>query len=126
MTKLNEIYRCEICGNIVELAHPGVGQLICCGEHMKLLEAKTQDEGSEKHVPVIERIEGGFKVKIGSVPHPMEDRHYIEFIEVLADDKVYRRYLKPGQTPEAEFKLVADRLTVREYCNVHGLWKKEQ
>ena len=126
MTKLNEIYKCAIYGNIVEDIHAGNGQLVCCGQPMDRLTEKTQDVGAEKHVPVIEKTADGFKIKIGAIPHPMEAAHYIEFIEVLADDKVYRQYLKPGQAPEAEFKLTAKKLTVREYCNVHGLWKKEQ
>ncbi|MEM4133821.1 MAG: desulfoferrodoxin [Candidatus Micrarchaeia archaeon] len=126
MTELNQIYKCSVCGNIVEIAHAGVGTLVCCNKNMEKLEEKTEDQGYEKHVPVIEKIRGGFKVKIGSIPHPMEPEHYIEFIEVLADDKIYRNYLKPGQTPEAEFKINAKKINAREYCNIHGLWKKEQ
>lgn len=129
MTELNQIYKCSVCGNIVEVTHASVGQLVCCNKPMELLVEKTEDQGYEKHVPVIEKIRGGVKIKIGSIPHPMEEQHYIEFIELLADNKVYKQYLKPGQAPEAEFKLnikKSTKLTAREYCNIHGLWKKEQ
>jgi superoxide reductase len=123
MAKMNEIYKCDICGNIVEVMHGGEGELVCCNEPMKLLEEKTKDEGLEKHVPVIEKTGTGIKVKIGSVPHPMEEKHYIEFIEVLADGRVYRKFLKPGDPPEAEFDIEPGNVKVREYCNIHGLWK---
>lgn len=126
MTELNQIYKCSICGNIVEITHASMGTLVCCNKPMELLVEKTEDQGYEKHVPVIEKTRGGFKVKIGSIPHPMEPEHYIEFIEILADDRVYRKYLKPGEAPEAEFKINAKKITAREYCNIHGLWKKEQ
>lgn len=123
MTELNQIYKCNKCGNIVELLHTGVGELVCCGEPMELLAEKINDVGNEKHVPVIEKTEKGYKVKIGSVPHPMEEAHYIEWIEIIADGRVYRKFLKPGDTPEAEFETSATNVTAREYCNVHGLWK---
>jgi superoxide reductase len=129
MTELNQIYKCSVCGNIVEVTHASVGQLVCCGKLMELLVEKTQDVGAEKHVPVIEKTRGGIKVRIGSIPHPMEEKHYIEFIELLADGKVYKQYLKPAQAPEAEFKIKATKntkITAREYCNIHGLWKKEE
>jgi superoxide reductase len=122
MAELNEIYRCNKCGNIVEVLHAGQGELVCCGEPMELLEERTKDEGQEKHVPVIENTENGIKVKVGSVAHPMEENHHIEFIEILADGRVYRRFLKPGQAPEAEFEVQAERIKAREYCNIHGLW----
>jgi len=118
-----EIYKCAICGNIVEVLHVGGGELICCGQPMDLLEAKTKDEGQEKHVPVIEKTDKGIKVKVGSVPHPMEDKHYIEFIEIIADGQVYRQELEPGQVPEAEFCIEAENIMAREYCNIHGLWQ---
>lgn len=124
MTELNQIYKCVKCGNIVEVVHKGAGSLVCCGEPMELLVEKTQDEGYEKHVPVIEKTEKGVKVKIGSVPHPMEESHYIEWIEVIADGKSYREFLKPGDQPEAEFCVEAENIIAREYCNLHGLWKK--
>ena len=101
----------------------GTGELVCCGQPMQLLEAKTTDEGKEKHVPVIEKTETGFKVKIGSVPHPMEESHHIEWIESIADNQVFRKHLKPGQAPEAEFCIKAENIEAREHCNLHGLWK---
>ena len=123
MTIKNQIYRCLICGNIVEVIHPGDGQLVCCGQPMELLQAKTEDIGQEKHLPVIENSEGKITVKIGSIPHPMEDTHYIEWIEITADNQVYKKFLKPGDAPEAVFEITADNITAREYCNVHGLWQ---
>jgi len=123
MTEQKQIYKCEICGNIVEVLHPGVGQLVCCGVPMKLLEENTVDAATEKHVPVIEKTEKGVKVRVGSVEHPMEEKHYIEWIEVIADRKVYRKFLKPGDAPEAEFCIEAEGIVAREHCNLHGLWK---
>jgi len=122
MTKQLEVYKCNLCGNIIEVLHPGVGKLVCCGQPMELLEEKTEDVGREKHVPVIEETEKGIRVKVGSVPHPMEEKHYIEWIEVIANGKVYRKFLKPGEKPEAEFS-VSGKVVAREYCNIHGLWK---
>lgn len=124
MTELNEIYKCDICGNIVQVIHSGGGELVCCGKPMELLKEKTEDEGMEKHVPVIEKTDKGVKVKIGSIEHPMEENHFIEWIEVIADGKNCKKFSKPGDTPEAEFEVSAENLTAREYCNVHGLWKK--
>lgn len=125
MTAQKEIYRCNICGNIVEVLHTGAGQLVCCGQPMEKLTEKEKEEGLEKHVPVIEKTEKGILVKVGSVPHPMEEKHYIEWIEVIQPDgKADRKYLKPGEVPEALFCGVNESgVTVREYCNVHGLWK---
>ncbi|HCX88980.1 MAG: desulfoferrodoxin [Deltaproteobacteria bacterium CG12_big_fil_rev_8_21_14_0_65_43_10] len=123
MTKRLEIYKCEICGNIVEMLHEGKGELVCCGQPMKLYVENTTDAAREKHVPVIEKTQNGFKVKIGSVPHPMEEKHFIEWIEVIADGKTYRQFLKPGEPPEAVFCIDAEKITAREYCNLHGLWK---
>ena len=123
MTELNQIYKCSKCGIIVEGLHVGGGQLVCCGEPMELLTEKTNDVGNEKHVPVIEKMEKGYKVRIGSIPHPMEDAHYNEWIELIADGKICRKFLKPGNAPEAEFETSAENVTAREYCNVHGLWK---
>jgi superoxide reductase len=122
MTKKLEVYRCNVCGNIVEVVHTGVGELVCCGQPMELLTAKTEDTGKEKHVPVIEKKNGKIMVKVGSVLHPMEENHYIEWIEVIADGKVYRQFLTPGESPEAEFEISPKAVTAREYCNVHGLW----
>jgi superoxide reductase len=123
MAKQLQIYKCSVCGNIVEVLHGGVGELVCCNKPMELLGEKTADAATEKHVPVIEQIDGGYKVTVGSVPHPMEAKHYIEWIELLADGKAYRQFLKPGMEPEAEFHVEGDSVSAREHCNVHGLWK---
>jgi len=123
MTQQKQIYKCNVCGNIVEVLHPGVGQLVCCGQPMELLKEKVEDIGLEKHVPVIEKTRKGIKVKVGSVPHPMEEKHYIEWIEIIADGKYCRKFLKPGNKPEAEFKIEAIKIKAREYCNIHGLWQ---
>jgi superoxide reductase len=123
MTKRLQIYKCEICGNIVEVIHEGAGELVCCGEPMKLLVENTVDAAKEKHVPVIEKTASGVKVKVGSVAHPMEEKHYIEWIEIFADGKAYRQFLKPGDTPEAVFDIKANKIEAREHCNLHGLWK---
>jgi len=123
MTELHQVYRCNICGNIVETLHPGTGQLVCCKQPMELLQEKTEDVGKEKHVPVIEFTDTGIKVKVGSIPHPMEEKHYIEWIEIIADGVTYRKFLKPGDKPEAEFPVKAEKITAREYCNLHGFWK---
>jgi len=123
MTELMQIYKCDVCGNIVEMAHAGAGQLVCCGKPMQLQKENTVDASKEKHVPVIEKTANGFKVKVGSVPHPMEEKHYIEWIEAIAGGTAYRKFLKPGDKPEAEFCVKADRITAGEYCNLHGLWK---
>jgi superoxide reductase len=123
MAERNEVYKCEACGNIVEVLHAGGGELVCCGEPMKLMVENTVDAAKEKHVPVIEKVSGGVKVSVGSVAHPMEEKHYIEFIEIIADGRVYRQYLTPGAAPEATFAVEAAEITAREYCNLHGLWK---
>ncbi|MGE5626947.1 MAG: desulfoferrodoxin [Solirubrobacterales bacterium] len=123
MTKLNEIYKCEVCGNMVEVVHSSGGQLVCCGQPMKLITENTVDAAKEKHVPVIEKTADGVLVKVGAVEHPMLDNHYIEWIEVLTSNKVYRKYLNPGEKPEALFKLDEEIISAREYCSLHGLWK---
>jgi superoxide reductase len=123
MAERLELYKCDICGNIVDVMHGGPGELACCGQPMKCLKENTVDAAVEKHVPVIEKIEGGFKISVGSVPHPMEEKHYIEWIEIIADGKSYRQFLNPGDTPEALFMLDAASVTAREYCNLHGNWK---
>ena len=123
MAEKLEIYKCEACGNIVEVLHGGEGELVCCGESMKLYIENAVDAAKEKHVPVAEKTADGFKVKVGSVAHPMEQEHYIEWIEVIADGEAYRQFLNPGEAPEAEFCLKADQVTARGYCNLHGLWK---
>ena len=122
MAKKLEVYKCMVCGNIVEVLHGGAGELVCCGQPMKNLVAKAADEGKEKHVPVIEKIDGGIKVKVGSIPHPMEEKHHIEWIEVVTDGKAYRQFLNPGDAPEAEFAVEANSVTAREHFNIHGLW----
>ena len=120
-----DVYKCGICGNIVEVLFSGGGTLVCCGKEMELLKEKTVDAGNEKHVPVIEKTQNGYRVKVGSVQHPMEDKHYIMWIELVADGKSYREYVKPGMKPEAEFCVRADKVSAREYCNLHGLWKSK-
>lgn len=124
MTKKLQIYKCEICGNIVEVLHAGAGELVCCGQPMTLLTENTTDAAKEKHVPMIEKTPSGIKVTVGSVPHPMEKEHYIEWIELLVNDKSLRKFLKPGDAPSAVFEGVSsDSAVAREYCNKHGLWK---
>lgn len=124
MTELRQIYHCPICGNLVEMLFAGAGELVCCGQPMQLLEGNTVDAAKEKHVPEITELGDKIKVSVGSVAHPMEEKHYIALIEVLTANKVLRRELKPGDAPEAVFRVKADKvLEVREYCNLHGLWK---
>lgn len=124
-TLQSQIYKCEICGNIVEVLHPGQGTLVCCGQPMKLIVENTVDAAREKHVPVIEKVANGYKVSVGSVLHPMIDTHYIEWIELIADGRSYRQFFKPGDTPVAYFEVAAEQVSAREYCNLHGLWKGE-
>ncbi|MCE5276324.1 MAG: desulfoferrodoxin [Syntrophaceae bacterium] len=118
-----EIYKCEVCGHIIEVLHEGKGTLVCCGQTMKVFKENTVDAAKEKHVPVIEKTADGFKVMIGAVAHPMEEKHYIEWIELVADGVAYRKFLKPGDAPEAVFCIDASQVSAREYCNLHGLWK---
>jgi superoxide reductase len=125
MAQRYEVYKCEACGNIVEVLHGGEGELVCCGAPMKLMQEGTTDAAKEKHVPVIEKTANGYKVAVGSVAHPMEEKHYIEWIELIADGVSYKKFLKPGDTPEAEFCVQAEKVTAREYCNLHGHWKAE-
>lgn len=122
MAKKLEVYKCEICGNIIEVLHGGDGELVCCEQPMKLMTENTVDAAKEKHVPVIEKTDKGVKVKIGSVAHPMEEKHYIEWIEVIKNNQALRVFLKPGDKPEAEFAVDPKGITAREYCNLHGLW----
>jgi superoxide reductase len=123
MAEQLQIYKCDVCGNIVEVMHGGAGELTCCGQPMKLFRENTVDAAKEKHVPVVEKTAEGFKVKVGSVAHPMEEKHWIEWVELIVDGTVYRQFLKPGQAPEGTFCVKADKVTAREYCNLHGLWK---
>lgn len=118
-----QVYKCDKCGNIVEVMNGGPGELACCGEPMKLLAENTVDAAKEKHVPVVEKADGGFNVKVGSVPHPMEEKHFIQWIEILAGGRVCRLYLEPGDDPEAYFPTGADSVVAREFCNLHGHWK---
>ena len=122
-TKKLEVYKCLVCGNMVEVVHQGEGELVCCGQPMKLLVENTVDAAKEKHVPVVEKVDGGYKVTVGSVAHPMEEKHLIEWIELVADGKAYRQFLSPGDAPEATFAVTAENVTAREHCNLHGLWK---
>ena len=126
MAKKYEIYKCDLCGNIVEVLHGGRGELVCCGKPMKLMEEQTAEQVYEKHVPVVEKISDGIKVKVGSVAHPMEEKHYIEWIQVITDKGECRKFLKPGDSPEVEFKDAENIQKVREYCNLHLLWKYEE
>ena len=123
MTKRLEIYKCEVCGNIVEMLHTGDGELVCCGQPMDYQDPKTEDQGNEKHVPVIEKTGDGYLVKVGEVEHPMEKEHYIEWIELVTDTGVLREYLSPGDSPQAEFMTAAGKVYAREGCTVHGVWK---
>lgn len=123
MTKLLEIYKCEECGNIVEITHAGDGELVCCGKPMKHFAENAVDASKEKHVPIIEKTAEGVKVSLPN--HPMEEKHWIEWIEVIVDDgkQVLRKYLKPGDKAEAIFCLKEENIFAREYCNLHGLWR---
>ncbi len=123
MIQRSQVYKCGVCGNIVEVLHAGGGQLVCCGQNMNLLQENTVDASLEKHVPIIEKTAEGILVKVGSAPHPMEEKHYIEWIELIADGKVCRQFLSPGEAPQALFKIHPGTFTAREYCNLHGLWK---
>ena len=131
MAKDLEIYKCNTCGNIIEVIHGSFGRLVCCGEEMQLEEAHTHDEGSEKHVPVVEYGEKNgqkiIKIKVGEIEHPMTNEHFIRFIEAISNDEVYvkRKMLSPNEKPILEFKCNCDTMLVREYCNIHGLWRKQ-
>ncbi|MFA4930381.1 MAG: desulfoferrodoxin [Patescibacteria group bacterium] len=125
MAKIRGVYKCNVCGNVVEVLHSGGGTLVCCGEDMHLFTAKNMDEGVEKHLPVVEKDDQFIHVRVGEVLHPMEDTHYIEWIEIMADGQSYQQFLNPGDKPEATFCLSAPTYLIRAYCNVHGLWEKE-
>ena len=122
MTELKQIYKCNVCGNITEMVHSGGGELVCCGAPMELKQEKNEEEGNEKHVPMIEKTSSGVIVRVSSVAHPMEPEHYIEWIEAVTEHRVYRKRLNPGQEPWAEFFLEAEHISARAYCNIHGLW----
>ncbi|MFZ2153983.1 MAG: desulfoferrodoxin [Candidatus Moraniibacteriota bacterium] len=120
----HEVYKCNVCGNIVEVLHAGAGELVCCNQPMNLLIENTQEGATEKHIPIIEKTETGIKVKVGEIPHPMEESHSIEWIELLFEGKSYKKFLNPGELPEAEFPIAySESMLAREYCNLHGLWK---
>jgi len=123
MTQINQVYKCNTCGIIVEILHEGGGNPVCCGQEMELLREKTEDIGKEKHVPIIEKTDKGIKVKVGAIPHPMEEKHFIEWIEIISEEARCRKYLKPGDRPEAVFKAAEGNIEARIYCNIHGLWK---
>ncbi len=123
MAKQFEVYKCLKCGNIVELLYGGGGSPSCCGEPMKLMQEGATDGALEKHVPVVTKTADGFKVTVGSVPHPMAAEHWIQWIEIIADGRSYHKFCNPGDAPEAEFRIKADTVIAREYCNLHGLWK---
>ena len=124
MTNLREIYKCNVCGNIVEVLNAGIGELVCCGQPMELQKEKTEDAATEKHVPYVEKTNNGVLVKVGqNQDHPMVDEHYVQWIQVITDGASYRKFLKPGEKPQAEFEIKADKIEAREYCNIHGLWK---
>lgn len=126
MLEILEIYKCKSCVNIVEVVEGGgAANLVCCGEKMKLLTENTIDAAAERHVPIINPTKGGIKITIGDVNHPMEEKHYIKWIEVIADGRLYRQYLKPDDKPEASFEVMTDKITAREYCSLYGLWKAE-
>lgn len=126
MTQKGQVYKCEVCGNIVEVLHSGGGQLVCCGKPMTLKKENTVDASKEKHVPVIEKKDNGILIKVGSVEHPMTKEHYIEWIELNVDDRVYKKFLSPDDKPEAFFNVEGDVISAREYCNLHGLWRAEK
>lgn len=125
MSKQLEVYKCDVCGNLMEVLFAGGGNPACCGQDMKLMQEGTTDAAKEKHVPVIEKTATGYKVKVGSVAHPMEAAHWIQWIELIADGRSYHKFLNPGDAPEAEFCIKADSVIAREYCNLHGHWKAE-
>ncbi|HQO10079.1 MAG TPA: desulfoferrodoxin [Clostridiales bacterium] len=125
MAKFQKFYKCALCGNIVEVVHEGGGDLVCCGQPMNLINENSVDASNEKHVPVIEKTDKGILVKVGSIDHPMEEKHYIEWIEVTNGAWTQKKYLKPGDKPQAEFCVqYSDKLVAKEYCNIHGLWIK--
>ena len=122
-TERLQVYKCNLCGNMVEVIRAAGGTLVCCGQDMEHMTENTVDAALEKHVPVIEKVDGGFKVTVGSVAHPMLDAHYIEWIEAIVDGIAYRQFLNPGDAPEAFFPIKGETISAREFCNLHGVWK---
>jgi len=126
LTQKLQIYKCEKCGNIIEILNPGAGTLVCCNEPMILLNEQTADSSKEKHVPVTEKIDCGYKVTVGSIPHPMLEKHFIQWIQLIHGNKSYRQFLNPGENPESLFTCMEEaEIIAREYCNIHGLWKNQ-
>ncbi|MCP4148140.1 MAG: desulfoferrodoxin [bacterium] len=123
MTQKLQVFKCMLCGNIVEVLHGGGPIPVCCGETMTQLVENTVDAAKEKHLPVVEKTADGFLVKVGSVTHPMDEKHYIEWLELVADGTTYRKFLNPGDKPEGLFKIEAENVYARSYCNLHGFWK---
>ena len=125
MAERFEVYKCEVCGNIVEVLHGSFGELVCCGKPMVKLDEKTADTSTEKHVPFVKREGNKYIVKVGeNTAHPMEEKHFIEWIELTVDGTVYKQFLKPGDAPEAVFEVAEGKeVSAREFCNIHGLWK---
>ena len=126
MTERLQIYKCELCGSVVEVLHAGVGTLICCGQPMERFKENSVGAAREAHLPVVEKIAGGYKVTVGNAPHPMTKKHYIEWIELVTDDRTCRQFLSPGGKGEATFMIHSEHVTVREYCSLHGLWRTDQ
>ncbi len=122
MAEVSQVYKCSKCGNVIEVVHGGVGQLVCCGVPMELLLENTSDAVVEKHIPIVEKNGNLLKVTVGSVAHPMEENHYIEWIEVISEGKIFKKFLKPGILPQVEY-VIEGEISVRAYCNLHGLWK---
>jgi len=122
-TQKLQVYKCSVCGIVTEILDGGAGEPVCCGRPMTLLTENTVDASKEKHVPVVERVADGIRVKVGSVAHPMEEKHFIQWIEVISGERTCRQFLAPGSAPEAFFPIQEGEVTVRELCNLHGLWK---
>ncbi|MBR4741803.1 MAG: desulfoferrodoxin [Desulfovibrio sp.] len=125
MPKIREVYKCALCGNIIEILHAGSCVPVCCDQPMELVEEGVIEASKEKHIPVIEKIEGGYKVTVGEVAHPMIDKHFIQWIELLTENSVLRTELTPKDAPEAVFFTSSTNVSARAYCNLHGLWKAE-
>ncbi len=124
MTEKGQVYRCDVCDNIVSVLSAGAGNLVCCEVPMKVLQEKHSEDGAIKHMPIIEKLDGAVKVKVGEVPHPMEENHHIEWVELTIGDQVFMKFLKAGDQPEAEFPVDSDSdISARSYCTIHGLWK---
>jgi superoxide reductase len=125
MTKRDQIFKCTVCGNIVEMVGTGVGTLVCCGQSMKSMKENSNDASIEKHVPVVTISASKTSIKVGEIEHPMEETHFIEWIELIVDDRVDKQFLHAGEKPETEFNIAPKKYIARAYCNVHGLWKSE-